>query len=503
MADDATKAPPPILKSLLVYCLHEAAELEQQLMIQYLYAAFSMKKRPDATCNDAQYEHVRRWQSTVYMVARQEMEHLALVNGMLTAIGAEPFFDRQNIPLQSPYLLGESLRTEKSLANRPCDIPFMFERFNLATIKRFVCAESPSEQTLIDAGKRVPKWCFSCKDQPYSSTSLAERAKGKVMAQPRMFPLAESHISEELLAAGNEELAKHGGPMKAFGGGESIRPGTIQELYRIIETLFRFLSVRWNLYTGNPNQQVFVPIEYQINIFPITDLSSTLTALRLIVEEGEGITAPPDFQSHFERFYDVHDDLEGVLKDDPGFEPSLPLPENPRGDQITDLFAKELFDLFNYTYASLLFVLTSLYARYQPSSSQSYPYFSSALQENAFGPIMTMLLRPIAEIMAHTASGDGKHTTGANFEISADDRASLHDPSKLGNIEFFLGRLEEITRRLGQLSGVNLAAVARTPADVPFLDRQLRFVYESAAAMTNNMRRIYQMGQLPQFIVAP
>ncbi|MGH9363215.1 MAG: ferritin-like domain-containing protein, partial [Thermoanaerobaculia bacterium] len=122
MAADATDAPPPLLKELLVRCLQEAAELEQQLMIQYLYAAFSMKKRPDETCDDAQYEHVRRWQSTVYMVARQEMEHLALVNGMLAAIGAEPFFDRQNIPLQSPYLLGHNLQVEKSLPNRPCDI---------------------------------------------------------------------------------------------------------------------------------------------------------------------------------------------------------------------------------------------------------------------------------------------------------------------------------------------------------------------------------------------
>jgi ferritin-like protein len=502
MADDAN-APPPELKELLVRCLQEGAELEQQLMIQYLYAAFSMKKRPDKTCDDAQFEHVRRWQSTVYLVARQEMEHLALVNGMLAAIGAEPFFDRQNIPLQSPYLLGRNLQLEKSLANQPCDIPFMFERFNLAVIERFVCAESPSEQTLIDAGKRVPKWCFSCgDDQPYPSTSLEERTSGLLRAEPLLFPLAESHIPGELLATAREELGRHGGPLKALGGGESIRPGTIQELYRMVETLFRLLS-RWNLFTGNPNQQVFVPVEYQINVFPITDLSSTLAALRLIVEEGEGITAPPDFQSHFERFYDVHDDLVGVLARDPRFEPSLPVPLNPDRDGITNPFARELFDLFNYTYATLVFLLTSLYANYQPESGQSYPYFSSALQENAFGPMMTMLLRPIAEIMAYTASGDGEQTTGPSFDLSADDRARLLEPSELGNIELFLHRLEEIARRLGKLSGANLAAVARTAGDVPFLDRQLRFVYESATAMSNNMRRIYQIGQLPQFIVAP
>jgi hypothetical protein len=36
---------------------------------------------------------------------------------------------------------------------------------------------------------------------------------------------------------------------------------------------------------------------------------------------------------------------------------------------------------------------------------------------------------------------------------------------------------------------------------VPFLKRQLAFVHESATAMSNNMRRIYQIGQLPQFVV--
>ncbi|HEV7503678.1 MAG TPA: ferritin-like domain-containing protein [Thermoanaerobaculia bacterium] len=502
MASDATNTPPPILLNLLVRLLREAAEIEQQLMIQYLYAAFSMKKRPDETCTPAQYEAVRRWQSTVYMVARQEMEHLALVNGMLSAIGAEPFFDRQNIPLQFSYYLGRNLKEGKLLPDQPCDIPFLFERFNLPVIERFVCFESPSLATLQASGDRIPVWCFSCEGQPYPSTSAGERLRGEARDRPLLFPLAGSRIPDELLAAAQEEMARLGGPVRSSPS-DTLKPGTIQELYDQVELLFRFLSSRWNLYTGNPNSQVFVPVEYQINIFPITDLPSTLQALRLIVEEGEGIDAPPDYQSHFIRFYDVHDQLVALLAADPRFDPSLPVPFNPSGDAIRNPFARELFDLFNYTYATLLFLLTALYADFEPQASQSYPFFSSALQENAFGPMMTMLLRPLAEIMAYTVSDDGGHTTGPSFELSDADRALLNEPSKLGNIELFLGRLDEITVRLGRLTGTDLAAVARGAGDVPFLDRQLRFVYESATAMTNNMRRIYQLGQLPQFVVAP
>jgi Ferritin-like len=503
MAGDPTNAPPPILLELLVRLLREASEIEQQLMIQYLYAAFSMKKRPDKTCTPAQWEAVRRWQSTVYMVARQEMEHLALVNGMLSAIGAEPFFDRQNIPLQFSYYLGRNLKKGKSLPDQPCDTPFMFERFNLPVIERFVCFESPSLATLQASGDRIPVWCFSCEGEPDSSTPADGRLRGAVREQPLpSFPLAGTRIPDDLLAAAQEEMARLGGPLRSSADG-TLKPGTIQELYDQVEVLFRFLSSRWNLYTGNPNSQVFVPVEYQINIFPITDLPSTLQALRLIVEEGEGIDAPPDYQSHFIRFYDVHDQLVAALAADPRFDPSLPVPFNPSGGAIGNPFARELFDLFNYTYATLLFLLTALYADFEPQASQSYPFFSSALQENAFGPMMTMLLRPLAEIMAYTASGDGEHTTGPSFELSDDDRALLREPAKLGNIELFLGRLDEITARLGRLTATDLAAVARTADDVPFLDRQLRFVFESATAMTNNMRRIYQLGQLPQFVVAP
>ena len=78
--------------------LWEACEIEQQLMVQYLFAAFTMKKRPDERCSPAQLESVRRWGSQVFMVARQEMEHLGLVMNMISAIGGEPYFKRPNFP---------------------------------------------------------------------------------------------------------------------------------------------------------------------------------------------------------------------------------------------------------------------------------------------------------------------------------------------------------------------------------------------------------------------
>lgn len=484
-------------KKRLIPLLREAAEIEQQVMVQYLYAAYSLKKFPDSTCTPAEFEHVRRWGTVLLSVARSEMEHLALVNGMLSAIGADPFFKRQNIPAQFSYYKGANLakgRDEKG--TDPCNIPFVFERFNLDTIGRFVCIESPSKQTLEKEKMRIPEWCFSCG---------GDAAPKFRLSAGESYPPAESNIPEELWAEVEAEM----GLKKAS---DSLKPGSIQELYDRIEDLFKFLNGRGNLFTGNPNSQVFVPVEYQVNIFPIVDLSTALSAIRLITEEGEGSDAPPDYQSHFTRFFTMHDEMEELLakaaKEGRRFEPALPLPLNPKLEDVTNPFARDLFELFNYTYATLLFLLTALYKDFVPlntTNPQSYPFFSAALQENAFGPMMTMLIRPMAEILAYTASGDGEHTTGPDYRLSekALRRLGSKGMAELGNIDFFLERFDKIVHRLDELRGRDLVKAAREEGDLPFLRRQLDFVYESAVAMGNNTRRIYQLGQLPQFVVNP
>lgn len=479
-------------KPQLLAALQEAAEIEHQLMIQYLYAAFSMKKRPDDRCTPAQYEHVRRWGSTLLMVARQEMEHLALVNGLLSALGAAPWFSRENIPRQSRYYLGANMAPFKAPASKvtPCDIPFVFERFNLASMGRFVCMESPGYDTLKASGDPIPTWCFGTRERPCPGDALQAAAA----AGAGHYPPSRSHLAAFAPA-----------PLQAAAAADSIAPGTIQQLYDEIQAALHRLPAG-ELFTGDPQRQVFVPVEYQINIFPITDVASADVALELIVEEGEGIDAPPDYQSHYKRFFDIHSELSRLLRQDPGFEPSLPLLFNPAPGDVTNRIALQIFEIFNETYATLLFLLTSLYRNFQPAASQtSYPYLSLALQEAAFGPMMTMLVRPLAEILAYTRAGDGVHTTGPNYHLSDDDLRRLEgDSEELDDINFFLdrfgviiGRLERVLRR-GRLAGA-----PRAGADLPFLERQLKFVYESATAIRNNLRRIYQIGELQQFIVPP
>ena len=116
--------------------------------------------------------------------------------------------------------------------------------------------------------------------------------------------------------------------------------------------------------------------------------------------------------------------------------------------------ALEVFDLFNYTYATLVFLLTSLYRNFQPAASQTaYPYLSLALQEAAFGPMMTMLVRPLAEIMAYTRtrrrrSHDRPELPPVRRPTSSCSNGRIRE---LRDIDFFLDRFGWIIAALEKL----------------------------------------------------
>ena len=74
----------------LTYALYESAEIEHGLMIQYLFAALTMKKRLDEGITGAQQDMIRKWEGQILTVAREEMAHLGTVCNLLSAIGGGP-----------------------------------------------------------------------------------------------------------------------------------------------------------------------------------------------------------------------------------------------------------------------------------------------------------------------------------------------------------------------------------------------------------------------------
>jgi hypothetical protein len=87
----------------LIAALHEAAEIEHGLMIQYLFPALSLKKRSDEDLSSRQLAATRSWEAIILGVAVEEMGHLGTVCNLLAAVGDGPRFQRPNFPQAVGY----------------------------------------------------------------------------------------------------------------------------------------------------------------------------------------------------------------------------------------------------------------------------------------------------------------------------------------------------------------------------------------------------------------
>jgi Ferritin-like len=446
----------------LLAALKDAAEIEHQLMVQYLYAAFSLKRDPDAACTPAQFEPVRRWASTLFMIARQEMEHLSLVNGMLTAVGAPPYFARESFGkpgLQSPYFASATLALESGPDDpKPISLPYAFQRFERATVERFVCAESPPYGDLphdVD-----PAWCFACESEP--------AAGGPPRARTWLAPSGPDADRDRISA------------------------GTVQELYTAIKCAFDELD---GLFIASP-PEVAVPVEYDVFVFPVTDRPSAVAAVDLILKQGEGLGDPWNLDSHFRRFFEMHAELVSLQARDRHFDPAYPLLTNPERSEIADDFARAVFDVANRAYATLLLMLASLYQRSPPTAGAQYPYLTSALSQMAFAPMMTMVVRALNEVLVRLPVDDGEMRTGSNYHIGAEDLALLVDPGdeRLGDIGFLLERWVGLSAAVGQL------VTSSEGAHEAGITASLRYVHQSTQRIGANLRQIYQSGVYSKYV---
>ena len=116
-------------KDHLSMLLHIAAEIEHSLMVQYLYAAYSLGGEQVPR---GRREMVRCWQEDILAVAREEMGHLLTVQNILMLIGAPINLDRQDLPWDVPYHPGM----------------FRLEQLTLDSVAFYVFAEMPSDDEL-------------------------------------------------------------------------------------------------------------------------------------------------------------------------------------------------------------------------------------------------------------------------------------------------------------------------------------------------------------------
>jgi hypothetical protein len=228
-ARSATAEPRLVIehREALIYMICEAAELEHGLMCEYLFAAFSLKDRPDEGVSEDQLAAIRRWRSTILGVAAQEMLHLALTANMLTALGASPHLSRPNLPQPARHYPG-SVR----LALLP---------FGEQALRHFLYLERPEGMDLADA-------------EGLAAIDEAEPIMGEDEIVPRLQDFA-----------------------------------TVGHLYRSIESGFGHLVDKLGadrVFIGPPQAQITQATFAWPQLLPITDLASATAAIEAIVEHG-------------------------------------------------------------------------------------------------------------------------------------------------------------------------------------------------------------------------
>lgn len=217
---------------------------------------------------------------------------------------------------------------------------------------------------------------------------------------------------------------------------------------------------------------------YDIRLLPVTDRASALAAIALIRAQGEGATAS-DPNSHFAIVRRMQDEWR-TLTDDERAQLVLPVPKNPlakqRGDVdptatcvvLSEPRALAVARLANRTYELLLLLLARLYGANDATQADRDMY-----RKYAFFPLMTIVIRPVAEILVQLPAGDGAHCAVPTFELDGPIRTF---PER----EAFHIQLEE---RLSHLADGYAAAAA-----LPDMPARLAYVAQNVAYVRDRIR---------------
>nr|AHE14834.1 StaD-like chromopyrrolic acid synthase [uncultured bacterium] len=375
----------------LVSALRDAVKLELAVMLQYLYAAYSVPTHGAGLeyvrCGDWTPAQLRTAcgdggetldggvRGTLIRVAREEMIHFLAVNNILSAIG-EPF--------HVPHVDFGAVNAEL-----PIPLDFSLERLHLGSIERFVHIEQPMALGDVRLGDRTGH--HDPGEHTYGSISeLYHDIRQALQDIPGLFVVERGR-----------------------GGGE------------------HHLFLRESVNERHP--------DYQLEV---DDLPSALFAIDLVTEQGEGgeLTdgpAEPE-ESHYQAFVRAAEMLRGTR-----WTPSYPAVRNPtvrRGDRtrefVPDPEARAVMALFNEAYSVMLQLMVQHFGAAPDASLRRSRLMNTAID------VMTGIMRPLGELLVTMPSGLRGRTAGPSFELDA-------PPAFIARQDVAVRR---IARRLGDIA---------------------------------------------------
>jgi CDGSH-type Zn-finger protein/uncharacterized Fe-S cluster protein YjdI len=373
-----------VTRELALHALYEAAELEHNLMCTYLYAAFSLKDGVAEGLRPEEAEAVSRWRQKLIRVAVEEMQHLAAVWNITSALGGSPQFGRSNFPLDPGYL--------------PAGIVVKLAPFSPETLQHFVYLERPRGSTEQDGEG------FAYERNYVRGGSLA-----------RLTPMG-------------------------------INYDTVGDFYEALSDGLKSMVARYGeavAFAGDPALQLSQSEINMAGCKPVICVKTALAAFDAIVVQGEG--APADsVDSHYQKFLAIREEYRALKAKNPDFSPAFPAATNPvlrrppRPEGRVWLENPEVIavvDLANAAYGLMLRLLAYAYALPGPSVEKSLA------ADLAIGLMQAMV--PLAERAARLPAGPSNpHCNGGVSFIALRNPAAF--PPGRGARRFFVERFAQL-----------------------------------------------------------
>ncbi len=183
----------------MVFLLHTGAEIEHALLVQYLYAAYSLKSAQDVPQEHA--GHVRAWRKTLLDIAREEMGHLITVQNLLRLVGGPLNLEREDYPFRSQLY------------------PFHFrlEPLSKASLAKYVVAEMPYAGEPPDEVKEIIAQASGAATAHVNQVGAIYARIMQLLSNPD--PDGEPHLGDEDFVA---DVSSHQARYLAWGGAELV-----------------------------------------------------------------------------------------------------------------------------------------------------------------------------------------------------------------------------------------------------------------------------------------
>ena len=383
----------------LVWLLHLGADFEHALMVQYLYAAYSLggKQVPPAY-----RPKVKEWQESILAVAREEMGHLLTVQNVLKFLGAGFNLSRDQFPWAIEW--------------------FNIEPFCMGSLACYVSAEMPESED------------FPEQDQ---IQELVKKHLGKD-ALP-VHPVAAIYREIMTLLADTERI-----PESALQPDTYSQQASWNEWGRGYKPAPRALDAAGNLVNATDDVKRQARFDSNILIYQVATRTEAIEALEAISLQGEGIedSKKEGEWTHFRRFITIFREFQEIESSDwsPAARAAINPSTNPDPNApypagyISCARTRNWAVLLNVRYWMLFRYLAHTF-QIEPAGTLSEPNVRAMLMHRVFGEMYQLktLSRRLFQMPLRDVDADPKTpesmrmNAGPPFELPANTRIPVSD----------------------------------------------------------------------------